>query len=127
MRAGQRLAKILRIFEQEKVIENIEKSRNKMKAFTGIKNCFQKDIESLKEEIVEPIQWVDKISVKQAVCMVTVCLMAEIDDNDLLDNCEILQEALLGSQKYTNLQYFLTTGRVFSNEDTEYLVNLFFK
>lgn len=128
MKAEQRLGKMLRIFEQEDVVGSMKMSQNPVMVFEAIKRCFARDLELLKEELTAtaPIRWTWKLSEEQAVGIVIICLMLEIDDSDMIQNYECIQETLVGSKGYENIQYFLTTGRLFSNERTHNLVNLFF-
>lgn len=132
MIAEQRMWKMIGIFEKETVIKNIISCPKTMMAFNAIKSCLARDIELLKEELKAPIMLKKEISAEQAIGIVLICLMAEIDDSVLLKNYELLSEALMKPVKQDyeissmQIQYFLTTGRLFSSEKIEYLVNLFF-
>lgn len=126
MKIEERLGKLLRIFEQGEVVNNLKMSQNPVMIFEGIKKFFLGDLERLKDALTAPIKWREELSEEQAVIIVIICLMLEIDDSDLLQNYEVIQETLVGSNGYENIQYFLTTGRLFSNERTDNLVNLFF-
>ena len=90
MTAEQRMWKMLRIFEQEKVVENIESCSETEMSFNAIKSCLVRDIELLKEELKVPIMLKKEISVEQAIGIVLICLMAEIDDSDLLDRKSVV-------------------------------------
>ena len=81
-----------RSLEKEDVIPGIKRIKNKRKGIAAVKQCFSWDMRYLEKEKT-PIEITKKLTGEQAVCLVLVCLMLEVDVVAFLSNPQDLLEA----------------------------------
>ena len=93
MKAEQHILRITTILEKEDVIPGIKRIKNKRKGIAAVKQCFSWDMSYLEKEKT-PIEITKKLTGEQAVCLVLVCLMLEVDVVAFLSNPQDLIEAL---------------------------------
>ncbi|MCI8383317.1 MAG: hypothetical protein HFJ33_00270 [Clostridia bacterium] len=120
------LMSLLKVFEEEGVVEMISKAEDSEKAFYYIRSRLRDEIEALKKDMV-PSTW-NEVTPEEAKQIVTICLMAGVDDIDLIEDYEILPQALACSDgRIERAMYaYLIKGKLFSRKETQTLVKQFF-
>lgn len=122
----EKLRNLMCLFERERVVEMISRAKDSEEAFNYIHYRIRDEISEIKKDMV-PITW-NEVTPEEAKQIVTICLMAGVDDIDLIEDYEILPQALACSDgRIERAMYaYLIKGKLFSRKETQTLVKQFF-
>lgn len=121
---------ILEYFQKKKVVERIAKAEDKIGTFKKIQGSLEKSLRQLRIDVKRPLKN-REITPKEVLEVCTMCLMAEMDDFELLDDywqLVIALQRVKGDKEEiaNNFSNFLSKSNIFSEERLEDLIERFY-
>lgn len=120
---------LVETFQEEKVVERIIDADDKESIVKSMKEIYK---ESLNDFHSQDVGLYDGfISTENAVQICVICMMAEVDDYEVLWYYEELPKVLHQvtgrfEKVAKRMEFFLLTGKCFSDYDLMYLIEKFF-
>lgn len=123
------LDELVKTFQEEKVVERIMDADDKESIVKSMQKLYKASLNDFNSQCVGLCNGL--ISTENAVQICIICIMAEVDDYEVLWDYEELPKVLHRvtgrfEKVAKRMEFFLLTGKCFSDYDLMYLIAKFF-